>query len=160
MLPWTLVNRTRPPTGRGGHDLVGAEPVEDHGVEAAPALDDVGAVALVPDEGVVALVEKGRVGALIAVDKVVAATADEDLRATSAGERVVAVPAVDPCRLGGREHAVGLVDPDGVGAIAGRDVDGLERAAVEREVGRAIVADVDLEEVRIAGAQAERDLVR
>ena len=78
----------------------------------------------------------------------------------SADQGVVPIPAVDPCRLGCREDAVGLVDPDRVGAIARRDTDGLEGAAVEREVGRAVVADVDLEEVRIEGAQAERDPIR
>ena len=84
----------------------------------------------------------------------------KSLGASSAVQRVVAVLAVDPRRLGRREGAVDLVDADRVVAVAGRDVDGLEGAAVEREVGGAVVADVDLELVRIGGAQAERDPIR
>ena len=61
---------------------------------------------------------------------------------------------------GRREHAVDLVDPDGVVAVAGLDIDGAERAEVEREVGGAVVADVDLELGPIDRTQAERDPVR
>ena len=78
----------------GGHVLVGPEPVEDQRVGAARALDDIGAVALIPDEGVIARAEECRVGASVAVDDVVAPSADEDLRAGSTVERVVTVLAV------------------------------------------------------------------
>ncbi len=146
--------------GGGGHDLVAAGPVEDHRVEALAAFDDVRAVARIPDEGVVALAEEGRIGASVAVDDVVAATTDEDLVAASAEERVIAVLAVDPCRLVGREFPVDLVDLDGVVAVAGLDVDGVEGVQIEREVGRTVVADVDLELASVVPTHAERDLVR
>ena len=99
------------------------------------AFDDVRAVARIPDEGVVSPAEEGRINAPVAVDDVVAATTDEDLVATSADERVIAVLAVDPCRLGRRERAIDLIDPDGVVAVAGLDIDGAECAEVERAVG-------------------------
>ena len=123
----------RHPTEVGirGHDLVAAGPVEDHLVEAGTTLDDVGAVARIPDEGVVALAQERRVDATVAVDEVVAATTDQDLIATPADERVIAVLAVDPRRLGRRERAV---DQDGVVAVAGLDLDGVERVEVERVV--------------------------
>ena len=135
MPPRLRVNDTRPKIAGGLHDLVAAGPVEHHLVEAGPALDDVRAIARIPDEGVVSLAEEGRVGAPVAVDEVVAATTDEDLIATPADERVIAVLAVDPCRLGRREGAIDLIDLDGVVAVAGLDIDGAECAEVERAVG-------------------------
>ena len=128
MPPRLRVNDTRPKYAGGRHDLVAAGPVEHHLVEAAPALDDVRAVARIPDEGVVSPAEEGRVSAAVAVDEVVAATTDEDLVATPADERVIAVLAVDPRCLGRRERAIDLVDPDGVVAVAGLDIDGAECA--------------------------------
>ena len=54
---------------------------------------------------------------------------------------------------------VAFVDTDEVVAGAGLDDDLGDLAAVEAEVGRAVVTDVDLEDVGIVGLQAKRDLV-
>ena len=95
----------------------------------------------------------------VAVDDVVAAAADERLVAVAADEGVVAALAVDARRLGGREAAIGGIDPDPVAAVAGLDVDGPEGRELELVVGRAVVAHVDLEPVRVGPAQAEGDPV-
>ena len=57
------------------------------------------------------------------------------------------------------EGAVGVVDADLVVAAARLDADALDLVARDREVGRAVVADVDLELVGRAGAQAQREPV-
>ena len=81
--------------GRDAEDLVVVGPGEDEGVGAAPAPDDVRAIARVPGERVVAAAEGRRVGTPVAVDDVVAAAADERLVAVAADEGVVAALAVD-----------------------------------------------------------------
>jgi hypothetical protein len=64
-----------------------------------------------------------------------------------------------PGRLGRGERAVAGVEPDPVVAVAGPDVDGVEGAEPEGEVGRPVVADVDLEPVRMCPADAQGDPV-
>src|SRR5207247_11093590 len=72
---------------------------------------------------------------------------------------VVSVSTVDRRRDAVCESAVALVDTHEV--VAGPAVDGNARDALAREaeVGRAVSADVDLEDARIAGLQSQRDCV-
>ena len=67
----------------------------------------------------------------------------------------MAVLAVDRRLLGVGEDAVRLVDPDAVVAAAGIDDDPVECRPIEAEVGRAVVADVDLQRCRDTRLQAE-----
>ena len=137
-----------------GH--VGA--VEDHRVGAAPALDGVAAFAGVPDERVVAASEVDRVVSSTRVDRVVSGVAANRFGARASDEAVVSASTLDRRRDGVGEDAVGLVDADGVVAGAGVDVDAGHVGADEVEDGRAVV-EVDLQDARIAGLQAERDRV-
>ena len=57
------------------------------------------------------------------------------------------------------EDAVALVDAHEVVAGPGIDGDPRDVLALEAEVGRAVVTDVDLEDAGLAGLQAKRDLV-
>ena len=133
-----------------------AEKVE--AVVAALAVDGVVVVTGVPDEAVVAATELSVVVAVAAGDDVVAAAADEGLVADAADQRVVARAALDRDELVG-ERAAALVDPHLVVAAAGVDVDRREGVAVDREVGRAVGADVDLEHRRRAQLEPQDELV-
>ena len=139
--------------------LAASGAVEEERVRAALSLDDVAAVAGVPDERVVAGAEEPDVGAAVAVDAVVLRAAEERLGAGAAEQRVVAVLAVHRGRLRVREDAVRFVHPDAVVAAARVDDDPVERAAVEAEVGRAVVPDVDLQRRGNPRLQPECELV-
>src|SRR5207249_7992900 len=133
-------------------DLLGrVAAVEQQCVGAVLAFEGVAAVAGIPVEGVLAGTQQGRVVAAVAVDRVVAVAAEQRLAAVAAGERVVSVSAGDRRRDAVGEDAVALVDADEV--VAGTAIDGDLRdpGALEAEVGRAVVADVDLENAVIAG---------
>ena len=127
--------------GRDVDVLADVGAVEGHGVAVGPALDGVVAVAGIPLERVGAAAQQGDVLAAVAVDEVVAGAADELLGRVAADQRVVAGPAVDGDGLvdGGRRRD----DADRVVAGAGGDVEVREEGAIEREVDRAVVADVD-----------------
>src|SRR4029453_4634215 len=131
-------------------------------VGAVLALDRVAALAVVPAEGVVAGSERGGGVALAPVDRIVAVAAlvllvlGRDLH-LAALQRVVTVAAGDRRRDGVGEGAVRVVDASGILTVAHPDLDRRERAAIEREVGRAVIAGVDLERVRVAGLQPKRD---
>ena len=143
---------------------------------AGLALDDVAAVARVPGEAILARAQERHVGALVAVGGVVAVAADQRLGAAAADEIVVAVTAVE--RVGaaaderviaalavelrgrrGGERAVGLVDAHAVVAASGVDADAAEAVARDPEIGRAVIADVHLEDLPIGGALPQRDPV-
>ncbi len=145
-----VAGELEPASVRGQVELLGdVGAVEAHGVGALLALDDVAAVARIPDEGVVAGAQLGQVVALVA----------ERLRAGASEQGVVSFSAVDPRwdRVG--EDAVALVDADEI--VAGAHIDGDPRdvLALEAEVGRAVVPDVDLEDVTVARFEAKRELV-
>ncbi len=133
--------------------------VEQERVRAALALDDVTAVAGIPDERVVAGAEDADVSAGVPVHEIVPGSAEEHLGAGAAEQRVTAVLAVDRRRLRVGEDAVRVVDPDAVVAAARVDDDRVERGAVEAEVGRAVVADVDLQGRGDPRLQPEGELV-
>ena len=155
------VARERDPVAvrRDADGLAGRCPVEDHRVVAVPAFDPVAAVARIPDECVVAGTEIGHVVAAVAVDRVVAGPAEEQLGAGSAEQRVVAVAPGDCRRNAVRERAIRFVDPHEVIACAGIDGDRRDRLEVEPEVGRAVVTDVDLQDIAAAGLQPKCDPV-
>src|SRR4029453_16098372 len=89
--------------------------------------------------------ERGRVVAAIAVDRVVSVAAEQRLGAYAAGDRVVPISAGDQRRDGGVDGPVALGDAHKV--VSGPAIDGdlHDLVALEAEVGRAVVADVDLE---------------
>jgi hypothetical protein len=124
----------------------------------------VAALARVPAEAVVAAAEVGAVVAFAAVDRVVAVAAPvrlvlgRDLH-LAALERVVAAPTRDCGRDGVGERAVRIVDAGGIVAAAHPDLDGGQLIEIEREVGRAVVVNVDLDPGRVAGLQTESDPV-
>src|SRR5262249_53457137 len=147
-------------------DLVTGVAVEEHGVGAVPALDNVVTVARVPLEDVVAGAQGGHVVALVAVDEVVAVAAEQRVGAVAAQDRVVAVAAVHGDLdqggqvAGGRETVVAAPGvEDQVFGGANVDGEGARRAAVEADAGAvggdgedlAAVAAVDLDGV-VAGA--------
>ena len=133
--------------------------VEEHGVGAVLALDDVAAVAGIPLEGVVACSHQRHVGAAVAVDEVVAVAAYQRLSAGATGERVVVFSAVERGRDAVGEDPVALVDAHEVVPASAIDRDARDVGALEAELGRAVVTDVDLERSRLAGLEAECDLV-
>ena len=125
--------------------------------DAGAADDGVAAVARVPGDRVGAGAAFDQVGAGVAVDRVVVQPADQLLRADATQEGVIAGIAVQGrCLLGG-EAAEGLVDPDGVVATAGLDVDLGEAIALESELGGAVTAAVDLERRRVARGESQDD---
>src|SRR6266516_1278778 len=141
-------------------DLLGdVGAVEEQRVGAVLALDDVATVTRIPNEGVVAGTQERDVVAAVPVDRVVPVAAEQCLRTGAAGEIVVSVPAVDRRRDRVGEDTVALVDAHLVVARPGVDDDLRDAVAFEAEVGRAVVTDVDLESARVAGLQANRDLV-
>jgi len=117
------------------------------GVEPADVLNEIRVVAGFPDEVVIAGAHK---------HVIVPGSAVVGLRATAPQQRVIASPAVDRGRLRVREGAVLLIDPDRVVATARVDHDAGELTAVEAEVDGAVVLDIDLQDRRPAGQQAER----
>ena len=132
MLAMSRVNRARPPLAEIVEALADVRAVEQHGVGAVLALDDVAAVARVPLEHVVAGAEEGDVVALLAVDEVVAVAAEEHVVAVAAEDGVVAGAAVDgDCDqrreiAGGRERVVAAVHVDDE-VLGGADVDAERR---------------------------------
>jgi hypothetical protein len=95
----------------------------------------------------------------VAVDRILPVPAKKRLDALAAGDRVVPSAAVDRCRDRVGEGAVDFVDAYGVVAGSGIDGDLGNLAAIEAEVGVAVVADVDLEDAGRACLQAKRDLL-
>ena len=87
MLPTLRVKRTRPPLAEMSMFSSDVGAVEEHGIGAGLALDDVAAVARVPHEGVVAGAQQRHVVALTAVDQVVALAADQHVGTVAAVER-------------------------------------------------------------------------
>ena len=129
--------------------------VELKDVLAALTFDGVAAVAGIPDERVVAGAHQGGVGPAPAVDHVIPGTADQRVVAVASDQRVIAGAAVD-----GHVAELGPGgDPDLVVAAAGLHVDRTERAAIEREVDRAVLADVELDDVGIVGRGQQLELV-
>ena len=154
-----VADELEPVAGRRQRDVLGhVGAVEDHRVAATPALDGVAAFTGVPDERVVAASEVDRVVSATRVDRVVPGVAANRLGSRASDEVVVSAAALDRRRDGVGEDAVGLVDADVVVAGAGVDVDAGHVRAREGEDGRAVV-EVDLQDARIAGLQAERDRV-
>jgi hypothetical protein len=145
---------------RGQVDLLSAVgTVEHHRVGAVLALDCVAAVARIPDEAVVAGTEERGVVAPVAVNGVVSVAAHEGLVPFPASDGVVPVPAVEARRDGVGEDAVAFVDPQEVVSGLAVELDRRDRRAIEAELGRAVVAHVDLENVGVAGREANRDLL-
>ena len=140
------------------HDLARVRAVEGEAVAAALPLDGVASVTGIPLERVVAGPEQRGVVAAVAVDEVLAGAPDQRVGTVAAEQRVVAVAAVDRDGLVG-ERAAGLVDADLVVAAAGRHMDRGEGRAVEGEVRCPVVADVDLQCVRVAHRQPQREPV-
>src|SRR4029450_11655204 len=93
------------------------------------------------------------------VDRVVPLAAEQRLRSRASGEGVVAVSTVDRRRDAGVDGPVALVDAHGVVAGSGIDGDPCDLLALEAEVGRAVVPDVDLENVGVSRLEAKRELV-
>ena len=160
MFPTLRKKRIRVAVRRDVERLRSAGAVEQHRVVVAElTLDAVAAVAGIPDERVVAEAHEGGVVAAVAVGAIMAEAAAEHFPAGAAGERVVAELAVERRRLRVGEDAVDLVDPDEVVAEPGLDLDLVEPVAVEPALGRAVVVDVELERVGVAGPEPKRDRV-
>src|SRR4029078_7115977 len=88
-----------------------------------------------------------------------AVAADQRLVSGASGDRVIARAAVDRRRDRVGEDAVALVDAHGVVAVSRQHGDLRDLLAIEAEVGRTVVPDVDLEGLGIAGLQAQGELV-
>ena len=139
-----------PVTVRRQVDLLGGGgTIEHHRVGAVLPLDRVAAVARIPNEGVVACAERGLIVAAVAVDRVVPIAADQRLDTGATVDRVVPIATVNDRRDDIREGAVALVDAYEVVARLGIDHDRAESVAIEAEVGRAVITDVDEENVRV-----------
>jgi hypothetical protein len=137
--------------GREGELLGRGCAVEAHRVGAVLALDHVAAVARIPDEQVVTRAQLSDVVAFVAVDRVVAGAAEQGLRSGASEQSVVSVIAGDPRPDPVGEDAVALVDAHSVSAGPGVDGDLRDLLALEAEVGRAVVTDVDLQDASLAG---------
>ena len=94
-LATSRVNRACAAVGENVDVLGDVRAVEQHRVDAVPAIDRVVAVARVPLEQVVAGAHQRNVVALVAVDEVVAVAADQRVGAVAAEDGVVAGAAVD-----------------------------------------------------------------
>ena len=134
--------------------------VEAHRVAAGLALDRVAAVARIPDERVVARAHAAP-GRCPCCRRSCRCRRRRAAVSAPAPPASVSSPgaAVDPRRDGVGEDAVGFVDAHDVVAGAGVDGDLRDVPAPDAEVGRAVVADVDLEDVGPAGLEAKRDPV-
>ena len=138
MLPRLRVKQHAPAVGRGLEDLVSGRAVEQHGVRAVLALDDVAAVTRIPLEHVVAGTHEGDVVALLAVDEVVAFAAEQQVDAVAAEDRVVAGAAIDR-------------DLDQRGQVAGGRETVVAAVGVQHEVLGC--ADVDAERRRVEAVE-------
>ena len=116
--------------------LAGVVAVEEQGVGAVLALDDVAAVARIPLEYVVAGAEEGDVVALVAVDEVVAVAAEQGVGAVAAEDGVVAGAAVEGERDQRGQVAAG---DDQVVAAVGVEDEFLGGADIDAE-GRGVEA--------------------
>ncbi len=134
--------------GREANLLVRVAAVEGQRVEALAAVDLVAAVGRVPDEPIVAGAERRDVIAAVAVNDVLAGCADQLVGAPSPQELIGAVLPVDARRSRGGQLDPGVVDAHAVVAGAREDADAVEPSAGDPEVGRPVVADVDLERRR------------
>ena len=151
------VNRTRPPLAETSIALADVGAVEVQRVVAGLALDGVAAVAGVPLEACRSPPPSSATSApWLPSTKSSPAPPSELLGAGAADQRVVAGAAVD--RDGLVEEGAASIDADLVVAAAGCDVDRGEGAAVEREVGRAVDADVDVERCWRARPRVSRSL--
>ena len=157
--------------------LVARGAVEDHRVGAVLAFDGVAAVTVVPDERIVAVAHEGHVAALVSVDRVVAVAAQQRLSSRASDQAVVAVAAAQRPRPGASdqlvvsvatldrrrdavaEDPVAFIDTHEIVAVAGVDSDPGDARELEVEVGRAVIADVDLEDAGLAELQPKRDPV-
>ena len=139
------------PVGREVDLLADVGAVEPHRVGSGLALDRVAAVAGIPLERVVAGAHRRRVVAAVAVDRVVVIAAEQRLRAGPAAQRVLSVLAVERRRDRVGEDAAAVVDAHEVVAPVGVDDDLDDVRALEAELGRAVVVEVDVERVGLAG---------
>ena len=144
---------------RGQVDLLGAAcAVEEHRVGPGLALDDVAAVARIPDEGVVAGTHEGDVVATVSVDGVVPVATEQQLCPEPPAR--LSAPAPPSIVVGSvSEGPVAFVDADEVVAVSGIELDSCDVLAGEVVVRRAVVADIELRERRVAGLQAKREPV-
>src|SRR5262249_42598920 len=130
-----------------------------HRVRAVLPFDHVAAVARIPDEQVVTRAEPGDVVPLVAVDHVVTVAADQRLGSGASGDRVVAGSAVDRGRDLVGEDTVDLVDSEEVVAAEAVYRDVRDVRALEAEVRRTVVTDIDLEGAGIVRLETESDFV-
>ena len=141
--------RTRVPLADTSMFSAAFEPLKSIASVPRLALDRVAAVARIPDERVVARTTDRHVVAAVAVDRVVPVTAQQRVVTVTAAERVVAGAAVDGQRPEPR-HAVARVD--GVVTATGLNVDRMEGAAVEAEIDRAVLTDVERQSAAVGHA--------
>ena len=158
---------------RQAHDLGAVSSVEDHGVPAAVALDGITAFTWVPLEHVVAGTEYGTVVAAATVHEVIARSGVDPLGAPAALDAVTARTGEDDCVVVASEDDVvaaaridcqGLVpeacaDSEFVTAAAESNIDRVKRGPIEAELGRAVVAEVDVQSVGITGGELQCDHV-
>ena len=142
---------------RGDVEGVRDAAVEQHRVGAGLALNGVAAVTGIPGERVVARPEIREIVASVSVDGVVVEAAEEPLGPAASPEVVVARVAAQGRGLRVGEDAVRLVDEDAVVAAEREDEDPIEPVPVDLPLGRAVVADVDLKPMRLAGLQPQDD---
>ena len=101
-------------------DVHRARADEPQPVSASRELELLRGVRTVEDDQVTAQATLDQVVTPLAVDRVVADAAEQPLRRGAAPQQVVARVTEEARRLGVREHAVALVDREGVGAAAPR----------------------------------------
>src|SRR5882672_6728080 len=118
-----------PPAVGGKLELLAdVRAVEEHGVGAGLAFDDVAAITGIPDEGVIARAQQSHVIAAAAVDQIVAVAAEQEVSAIATGEGVIARAAVgrdaDECcqAVAGGERVIAAVGVEDE-IFAGADVD-------------------------------------
>ncbi len=140
------------PGAVGGHRevFVPVTPIDLDGIDAVAALHEVGSVAGIPVELVVARTH---------VRGIVAGAAVKRFRAAAADQGIIVRLAVQRRDLGVRKDAVPLVDPDHVVSAAGVHEDLIKQGAVEAEVGRAVIPEVDLQHRRHPRLQSQGDQV-
>ena len=141
--------------------MTNSRPVEaehSEGLRVGRAADVHGVVALAAVDG--RCVDVARATAKGRDEDVVAGAAEETDRPRTADQRVATAAPEKRRRRGPvREDAVRLVDAHAIVAAACEDDDGVERVAVERGVGRAVVVEIDLDVVGDARLEAQRDVV-
>ena len=119
----------------------------------------VGAHAAVEAERVEPSAALDRVVAAVAVEEVIAVAAVERVGAAAADERVRPALALEGRRRRGGAADPGVVDADAVGAVAREHADAVEARARDPELGRSVVADVDLERRRRVRRNTQRELL-